>query len=246
MISKIENFNTHPQHRIDYEQVMQEIWPKIILQSTVVKEYYDQLFKLFPDYQKVCLNSNNELIGFINTIPFYWEKDLKELPEQGWDWLIQKGIADIKNGISPNCLGGLQIGIKKAYQGQGLSRKIVAIGKSIQQENRFKKFILPIRPTLKHIYPSMPMEEYMLLKKDGIIFDPWIRIHESSGAKIIKVCHESMVIDGTINDWETLSGKKINVSGNCIIDGALNEVQMNLETNQGLYKEDNIWLYYAK
>jgi len=245
MIANIKNFNSHPQYYASYEQIMQEIWPKIILQSDVVKTYYDQLFQYFPNYQKVCINTENEVIGFINTIPIHWEKSLEDLPEEGWDWLIQKGISDYKNNIVPNTLGGLQIGISKAYQGRGLSKKIVEIGKSIQRKSKFKNFILPIRPTLKHLHPRLSMEEYLLKKTAGKIYDPWIRIHNAGGAKIIKVCHRSMVIEGSITDWEKWSGMKFEKTGNYILEGALHEILMDLAASKSIYYEANIWLYYA-
>jgi len=60
-----------------------------------------------------------------NSIPFRWNDDLEYLPEQGWDWAFEKGVEDFRNNIKPNALCGLQIAVKKEFQGKGLSTIIV-------------------------------------------------------------------------------------------------------------------------
>ena len=43
----------------------------------------------------------------MNTIPFQFEKPLNELPDNGWDWMFEKGISDFEKNIKPNYLGAL-------------------------------------------------------------------------------------------------------------------------------------------
>ena len=51
----------------------------------------------------------NEIIGIANSIPFYRDKAIDDLPDTGWDWVLEKGIEDFKKSINPNVLCGLQI-----------------------------------------------------------------------------------------------------------------------------------------
>ncbi len=227
-----------------YSKLTRSNWSPIIQPSGVGEEFWLKLFKYFPEYQLFYETHEGEWLGFANTIPIRFDDSLEDLPEEGWDWLIEKGIKDYENGTSPNILGGLQVGINPQFRGQGWSKKILEEAKISMRIHGFKQFILPIRPTLKYLYPTIPMEEYITWEKDGKIFDPWIRTHINAGAGIIKVCHKAMEVSGTLQEWELWAGKTFSHSGSYPVDGALSLVNIDVENRQGLYLEPNIWIYY--
>jgi len=219
-------------------------FPEVILRSQIIKDYWGKLEKCFPQSQIFIIDENKNLIGFMNAIPLFYDLPLTELPDEGWDWLMKKGIKDFENNLMPNTLGGLQIIVTKEYQGKGYSKLLISRGKQLKEILGLKNFIIPIRPILKHKYPKEKMKDYMNLRENGEIFDPWIRTHIKSGAEIIKVCTNSMNVTGDINFWEQLLYKKIFHSGTYEIKGALNLVSIEIENNYGEYKEENIWVYY--
>ena len=227
-----------------YKNTVQSAFPEVIFQSEVVKHCWSKIERYFPDYQIFYIDSNDDLIGFINAIPIFWNQPVSELPDEGWDWLVERGIEGFEKNIKPNCIGGLQIIVSKKYLGKGYSKRLVAEGKKIKEKLGFDNFIIPIRPTFKSQFPEMDMNAYIDFKKGGKLYDPWIRTHLSSGAKVIKVCPNAMYIHGSIAYWEDLIGKKINTSGQYAVEGALNLVSMNLENDIGEYHEDNIWIHY--
>ncbi|WP_378175297.1 N-acetyltransferase [Aquimarina sp. SS2-1] len=238
-------FSDLDNHLLDqYRNAIRTAFPEIILNSKVIKNYWDKMETYFPYTQLFITGANRELIGFMNAIPIFWDRPLSELPDDGWDWLVKKGISDFENGIQPNSLGGLQIVVTKKFQGKGYSQLLIARGKQVKENLGFKNFIIPIRPILKHIYPEMKMEDYMNWKQDDIAFDPWIRTHIKSGAQILKVCKNSMNVSGDINFWEDLLKEKIHESGSYRVEGALNFVDIHLKDNYGEYREENIWLHY--
>ncbi|AXT53910.1 hypothetical protein D1818_24985 [Aquimarina sp. BL5] len=219
-------------------------FPDVILNSQVTKKYWSRLEKYFPQTQLFIVSDDNNLIGFMNAIPLFWDQPLSELPNEGWDWLLKKGINDFENEIEPNSLGGLQIIVAKGYLRKGYSKLLIENGKKVKENLGFKNFIIPIRPILKYKYPEMKMKDYMNLKENGEIMDPWIRTHMKSGAEIIKVCENSMNIIGDINFWEGLLKKEINRSGGYRVQEALNLVTINIEDDFGEYREENIWISY--
>lgn len=227
-----------------YRNAVNAAFPEIILRSRVMKNYWSKLEEYFPFTQIFMVDSDGNLIGFMNTVPVFWNKSLKELPDDGWDWLLRKGITGFEKGQQPNTLGGLQIIVTKAHQGKGFSKKLIAEAKKVVEKIGYKNFIIPIRPTFKHRHPEMKMPDYINLKKDNKIYDPWIRTHLKSGAKIISVCSNSMNISGDIPFWEDLLNQKINTSGRYLATGALNLVTIDVEKNHGEYREDNIWIAY--
>lgn len=180
----------------------------------------------------------------MNAIPIFLDQSLNKLSNDGWDWLVKKGIEDYENNIVPNSLGGLQIIVKKKYQGKGYSTLLISKAKELRKKLRFKNFIIPIRPILKHKYPEMKMEEYINLKEGNVIYDPWIRVHLKNGARFIKVCENSMNVAGDIRFWEKILNKKITKTGLYMAEGALSPISIDVEKNQGEYREENIWICY--
>ena len=239
------DFNGLNEEQIKQSQVAtQAAFPDFIFHSNHIKTYWPKLEKYFPSYQIFCVDSNNRLIGFMNTIPLHYDKPLKELPDEGWDWLIQKGVEDYENNILPNTLGGLQLIITKENLGKGYSPIFLKAAKELKTKLDYNNFILPIRPTFKHHYPEMDMEVYCSFKMKDKLYDPWIRTHLKQGAEIIKVCRKAMYVEGDLNFWENNMQQKINSSGRYNIQGALNPVNINIEKNLGIYNESNIWISY--
>lgn len=229
-----------------YSAAVKAAFPPVNHQSPIVKEYWARIEKYFPKHQIFAIDENHTLVGSINTIPIHWDKDLDQLPNDGWDWLVKKGISDFENNIKPNSLGGLQIIVPKNFQGRGHSKLMIAQAKNLKEKFKYENLFIPIRPTFKHLFPEMKMHDYMLMKKDERIYDPWIRTHLNSGAQIINVCSNSMNIKADLTFWENQIDKKIKSSGNYVIPGALSQIKIDIEKNVGEYKEPNIWINYPQ
>jgi hypothetical protein len=80
--------------------------------------------------------------------------------------------------------------------------------------------------------------------EDDLPFDAWLRVHARMGARIIKPCHQAMSIRGTRLEWETWTGMKFPQSGQYVISGALNPMEMNIEKGEGIYVEPNVWMVH--
>jgi hypothetical protein len=79
---------------------------------------------------------------------------------------------------------------------------------------------------------------------NGLPFDAWLRVHVRAGARIIKVCHRSMIVRGTSAEWQSWTGMNFPDTGQYYVPGALNPVDMDLEKDQGTYVEPNVWMVH--
>lgn len=103
--------------------------------------------------------------------------------------------------------------------------------------------IAPVKPTLKERYPSTPMESYVGWERDdGLPLGPWLRVHRRMGAELLRVAPRSMLVTGTVSEWEGWTGMRSPESGPYVLPGALNPVGMDLERNLGTYEEPNVWM----
>ena len=222
-------------------------WPEFMLHDPVADEHWHELFDRFHDYQFAMLDTeNNRMAAMGNSVPFYWDKSLEELPEGGWDWVFANAVEGHKRGITPNIQSAIQINIHPDYQSQGLSGNMVAAMRAMGKTKGFKHLVAPVRPNQKSKYPLTNIDDYIQWKnQDGLPFDAWLRVHARAGARIIKPCHEAMTIRGTHADWETWTGLKFPQTGKYYIPGALNPIDMNIDKDEGIYIEPNVWMVHS-
>jgi GNAT superfamily N-acetyltransferase len=219
-------------------------WPEFMLHDPIANENWHELFDRFSEYQFALLDTENDrMAAMCNSLPFCWDEALSDLSEGGWDWVFLKAVADHKNGVAPNIQSAIQIAIHPDYQSQGLSTRMVKAMRDIAKTNGFKYLVAPVRPNQKSKYPLTSIDDYIKwTNEQGLPFDAWLRVHVRAGAKIIKPCHEAMTIRGSRLDWENWTDLKFPQSGEYYIPGALNPMQMDIEKDEGIYIEPNVWL----
>lgn len=116
---------------------------------------------------------------------------------------------------------------------------------SIGQSKGFKYLVAPVRPNEKSKYPLTEIDDYITWNTgEGLPFDAWLRVHARLGGKIIKPCHEAMTIHSTLAEWEEWTSMKFPQSGRYVISGALNPLQMDVEKDEGIYIEPNVWMQH--
>ena len=221
-------------------------WPEFMLHDPIANENWHELFDRFEAYQFAMLDiETNRMAAMGNSLPLYWNQPLEELPELGWDWVFLKAIEDHRNGVTPNIQSAIQIAIHPDYQSQGLSMRMVKAMGAIGKSKGFRHLVAPVRPNQKSKYPLICIDDYITWKTDeGLPFDAWLRVHVRAGARIIKPCHEAMTIRGTRIEWELWADLKFPQSGEYHIPGALNPMQMNVEKDEGIYVEPNVWMVH--
>jgi GNAT superfamily N-acetyltransferase len=238
---------THPNYPDMVDSLAEACWPEFMLQDPVADEYWGELFEHFSEYQFGLLDSETGFVPVMaNSIPLRWDSDLADLPDKGWDWAFEQAVRDHRAGLEPNLQCALQIAIHPDYRNQGLSAYMVRAMREIGRRKGFAHLIAPVRPSLKNIYPLTPMENYITwTTPESLPFDPWLRVHVRVGGRILKPCLCAMTIRGSVADWEEWTGMKFPESGTYIVPGALHPVEFDLEANEGLYIEANVWTVHS-
>ncbi len=237
---------TTPDYRERIANMSEEIWPLFMLQSAVADMYWENLFTRFSAWQFALWDTNTEqIVAKGNSIPLAWQGDPADLPDGGWDWAFKQSVADHKAGRTPHTQCGLQIAIRPAYQGKGISKLMLEAMRAIGKKMGLKRLVIPVRPSMKAVYPLTPMDNYIKWQNDeGLPFDPWLRVHVRNGGKIIKSCHTAMKIGGSIAQWESWTKMRFPESGEYVVSGALSPVKMDITQNEGMYTEPNVWVLH--
>jgi GNAT superfamily N-acetyltransferase len=243
-----EAFVTLEQHPELVDQVRRlstEVWAEFLRHSTICNEYWRRLYSTFARFQVVLCDPPDTVIAAGHTIPLVWNGTKDDLPS-GLDGVLERGALDAACGRAPTTLSALAATVVPSRQRRGLSAAILQAMRSTAAANGLTALIAPVRPTLKHRYPLTPMEHYRHWTcPDGSPFDPWLRVHWRLGGEFLQIAPRSMVITGTVQEWETWTGMRFPESGAYVVPEALQPVLIDLESNSGRYEDPNVWMRHA-
>ena len=177
-------------------------------------------------------------------VPIQWNGTVSTLPG-GYDGALISAITGHENVVPADTLCIMAAAVRQDRQGAGLAGKVLAALRERATAARLARVIAPVRPALKSRYPLTPMENFARwARANGAHIDPWIRTHQRLGATILAPAPRSMVIAGTVTDWENWTGMAFPETGQYVVLEALDLVSINREEDHGTYAETNLWMQH--
>ncbi len=220
-----------------------EAWPEFMHHDAIANRYWSVLMREFGEWQFALLEAD-EVVAVGHSLPVTWDGTSEGLPET-WDAALEQGVTDGRQGRSANTLCASAAIVALEHRGRGLSEQVINGMKRLAAERGFRSLIVPVRPTWKVRYPLTPMERYVEWRRpDGAPLDPWLRVHWRLGGEVLRVAHCSMLIEGTVAEWEQWTGMAFPESGDYVVPGALQPVAVDRERDIGRYEEPNVWVHH--
>jgi len=211
-------------------QQLRRAWPELVFHDVVSNSYWGRLYDERPDFQ-FALVDGGRVLAEGNALP------VRGLP-RGWRDACPNGFG----GDDADRLCALAVLVDPDRQGGGLSRVMLEHMRGLAHARGWE-LVAPVRPTLKHRYPLTPIERYSEWRRDdGQLFDPWLRAHERLGAAVVAVAPDSLVVEGTVADFEEWCGLALPESGSYVVDGALVPIEIDRRRDRGTYREPNVWM----
>jgi GNAT superfamily N-acetyltransferase len=221
-------------------------WPEFMLNDQAANRYWHRLYEEFADFQFVLLDEAQRIAAVGNSLPVVWDGTVAGLPDRGWDAALEGGFDARRQGQVATTLSALSVTVPASHQGQGVSREVILAMRSMAAEHGLDSMIAPVRPSLKSRYPLIPMERYARwAREDGAPFDPWLRTHWRLGGRFMKVAPQSMLVEAPVARWEEWTGMLFPESGEYVVPGGLNPVQIDGQAGAGLYVEPNVWMCHG-
>jgi hypothetical protein len=215
-------------------------WPTFLLHGDIT--HWDKLFDDFADLQVLFCEPADTVVAVGHTIPFVWDGTPDTLPPT-MAGLMDRAIRARRNRETPNALSALAALVTGSHQRRGLSAEILRSMRLLAEERGMRSLVAPVRPTVKSAYPLTPFERYVGWKReDGAPFDPWLRVHHRLGAEFLKLMPESLIVSGTVSEWEEWTGMRFPESGPYVVPGALQPVLIDVERDEGRYEDPNVWM----
>lgn len=211
-------------------------FPEYMHHSPIGNRYWGNLYDAYPDFQLGLLDGE-ELVAELHSVPVAWDGSDEDLL-YGWEEAFPRAF---ESGRQPDVLCALAISVRPDRQGEGLSTRMLNAMRETAAANGLRGLIAPVRPTLKSLYPLIPIERYVTWRReDGTHFDPWIRIHERVGGRILAPAPESMTIEAPVSDWERWTEMRYPEDGEYVFPGAL--APLVVRDRVGRHVEPNVWM----
>jgi hypothetical protein len=187
-----------------------------------------------------ALVEGGEIVARCGSLPVAWDGTVDDLPE-GMDDAILRTV----EGKEPTALMALMIVIPGTQRGRRISTDGLQAMMEIARRHGLHPLIAPVRPTLKEQYPLVPIERYVEWRReDGLAFDPWIRIHERIGGRILRTARRSVHISGTVREWEEWTEMEFPESGEYWFPHGLAPLAVDREHDHCEYWEPNVWMVH--
>lgn len=219
-------------------------WPEFVLHDQVSVDLIGRAGEYFPQFD-VRLLSGGEVVAGGWAVALRWKGAADNLPE-GYDGALISAIADHENGVRPDTLCAMAVAVRHDRRGAGLGGQVLSALRTRGVLAGLDRMIAPVRPALKSRYPLAAMTDFARWARgDGTHIDPWIRTHQRLGATILRPAPRSMVVTGTIAEWQDWAGMAFPETGRYVVPGALDLVAIDTGRDQGSYAETNLWMRHA-
>ena len=216
-----------------------DVFPEYNNHGDVLNAYWGGLTEERPEFQFHLVGDDGEILARARSIPLRWDGTVDDLPA-GIDGAIARGFDE----GGANVLCALVIMIPRDLQGRGLSRAALEAMQKIGRRQGLETLIAPVRPSWKERYPLVAIERYAEWRRDdGLLFDPWLRVHERLGATVLRPEPRSLSITGSIDEWSTWTGMVFPDDGEYWFPGGL--ATLSVAGGHGAYWEPNVWMRHS-
>ena len=217
------------------------VWPEFVFHDQVSSDLMGRAAECFPQCDIRILEHGEVIVGSWG-VPLRWDGTPEDLPA-GYDGALISAITGYEQGTPPDTLCVMAVAVRADRQGAGLGGQALLAMRSVTTATGLRRMIAPVRPVLKSRYPLIPMASYARwTHADGTHIDPWIRTHLRLGGTILRPAARSMVVTGTVAEWEKWAGLAFPESGRYVVPGALDLVEIDRERDLGSYAETNLWM----
>jgi GNAT superfamily N-acetyltransferase len=233
-----------PALRPHFARLHGQAWPAF-LRDDPVNALWPELYRSFPEFQLALLDARGRVVAIGNTIPFVWNGRPSGLPDSILD-LLRRGLADRRRSRQPTALSALAAIVDTRARGQGLSTAVIRAMARLARGDGLASLVAPVRPSDKGRYPLTPMARYTRwTRPDGALLDPWLRVHQRLGARLLRIIPRGNTVRATVAQWEARTGLRFPESGRYVVPGAFQPIRVDRERDRVRYHEANVWMLHS-
>lgn len=244
---KVYSLRERPERADEFDRLSDLSWPTFLRQRDALGygAYWPELFTTWAEWQLLLIDGMGPTIAVTHAVPLAWAGTADDLPSSIAD-ILRRAAEDRAAGRAPTALCALAAMVDPRYRGQRMSPAAVRAMIDLARSRGLRSLLAPVRPAAKSAYPLAPMERYVRWENDdGLPLDPWLRVHVWLGVETLAVAPRTLVIEGSVADWERWTSLKFPDSGPYVVPGALQPVVVDRERDLVRYEDPNVWVRHC-
>ncbi|MFI7706858.1 GNAT family N-acetyltransferase [Nonomuraea sp. NPDC049480] len=219
-------------------------WPEFIFHDPVADRHMARVREFFQNLSLLLVDGDDQIVAGGWGVPVRWDGAIGTLPG-GYDDALRQAVELHEEGGRADTLVIAAAQVRRDRQGQGLAAQMLRRLADSGEHAGLTRVIAPVRPALKARYPLTPMGRFMTwTRPDGAPLDPWLRTHHRLGARMLCPAERSMVMTGSVADWERWAGMDFPDSGSYVVPGALAPMVLDRDRDLGELVEPNVWVQH--
>ncbi|MDX3228458.1 GNAT family N-acetyltransferase [Streptomyces sp. ME19-01-6] len=235
-------FGARPDLHERAHEIFSADWPEFIFHDPVADQYMARVREWFGELSLLLVDDEDQIVAGGWGVPLRWDGSLPDLPD-GFDDSLTRAVGLREKEGRADTLVIAAAQVRGDLQGRGLAAEMLHRLAAAGERAGLTRVIAPVRPTLKARYPLTPMEQFMSwTRADNTPLDPWLRTHHRMGARILCAAERSMVISGSVAEWEEWADIALPASGSYVVPGALAPVLIDRTVDLGELVEPNVWV----
>jgi len=222
-----------------------DVWPEYNLHGDVVGRMWHRLYDHVGHLQSIGWDdATGDVLVEANAVACVWDGTDGDLGP-GIDAVMRRAFADLDAGRPPTALCALAAQIAPSARSRGLASEALRQMRQVARAHGLTALIAPVRPSWKERYPLTPIDEYVTWRRDdGLLLDPWMRVHERLGARLGPTLPRSLRITGTVAEWEAWTGLPLPASGTYAFPHGLAPLEVDRDADRCTYWEPNVWFIH--
>jgi ribosomal protein S18 acetylase RimI-like enzyme len=224
------------------EALFAEGFPAFITSDQEVKKHIGRVRELFTQFDIILTDDDAQPVATGWGVPISWSGEVAELPLSFADGLRRSIELHDSSGEADTFVicGGV---VHPDRKGSGVAEELVQALCNTAAEHGLVRVVAPVRPTRKHLYPLLGIDDYAAwVRDDGLPWDPWLRLHVRVGGRIIGLEPNAQTMTETVAQWEEWTGLELPVSGEYIIPKGMAPLHVVKNDDVGTYVEPNVWV----
>jgi GNAT superfamily N-acetyltransferase len=219
-----------------------EGFPAFITGDQEVKQHIGHVRELFGEYNIMLVDDDGEPEATGWGVPISWSSEIRDLPET-FARVLERSLETFDASDVADTFVICGAVVSPARKASGVAQALIGALIDTAVTHGLSKVIAPVRPTLKHRYPLQSIDAYAKwVRSDGLLWDPWLRLHVRMGGEVIHLAKKAQTMNGTVAQWEEWSGMELPESGDYVIPGGMALLHIDKSANLGTYVEPNVWI----
>jgi GNAT superfamily N-acetyltransferase len=137
----------------------------------------------------------------------------------------------------------LDVTVAYGARGRGLGPRILADLDRRRTQRGLARVLVLLRPHTKATYPLVPFARYVsFTRADGQPFDPWFRAAWRAGLVPVMGVDRSLNARADLASWARWLDVEVPGSGPYLVDGAIKPAIVEVELDEGRYREPHLWV----